>query len=203
MPEEINGMIEVVRLYIKRPPPEEGSYSGSQTAYETDHETIIPRKFYLALGVSKDAEYAEVRKAYTKILLACHPDKTGKVQRSPGDATRMSNAIEAFEQIQRKFRRPKPSYASTGSLDRGSREEERLRREAADATDRIQGGNTGDGSVQLAIENVNIDDLMDFNYEEALAEDEARKCDHQQFMGFQGNMMLGETSVHEKPRREN
>jgi DnaJ family protein A protein 2 len=53
-----------------------GSGGGSRRAGPVDNE-----KLYQVLGVSKDADENEIRKAYKKLALKNHPDKGGDVEK--------------------------------------------------------------------------------------------------------------------------
>ena len=52
------------------------------------------RDYYEVLGVAKNAEAAEIKKAYRKLALQCHPD------RNPGDKEaeeKFKEAAEAYD----------------------------------------------------------------------------------------------------------
>ncbi len=53
-----------------------GGMPGRKTSGPVDNE-----KLYNILGVAKDADEAEIRKAYKKLALKNHPDKGGDVEK--------------------------------------------------------------------------------------------------------------------------
>jgi len=59
------------------------------------------RDYYEVLGVARDANEADIKKAYKKLAVQLHPD------RNPGDATaeeRFKEASEAFEVLKDRCR---------------------------------------------------------------------------------------------------
>ena len=53
------------------------------------------RDYYVVLGVSKQASEGELKKAYRKLAMEHHPDRTG------GDSSMMRNLNRAYTQVKR------------------------------------------------------------------------------------------------------
>jgi len=50
------------------------------------------KNYYQTLGINKTATLAEIKKAYRKLALKCHPDRPGG-----GDEARFKEVVEAYE----------------------------------------------------------------------------------------------------------
>ncbi|KAF1350934.1 DnaJ domain-containing protein, partial [Delphinella strobiligena] len=56
----------------------------------------LPPDPYVGLGVSKDADAAQIKSIYRKLVLKCHPDKVT-------DAAKKAEAADEFHRIQQAY----------------------------------------------------------------------------------------------------
>lgn len=54
--------------------------------------------YYEVLGVSRDATTAEIRKAYRKLALSCHPDKVPEDERADAEI-KFKEISQAYETL--------------------------------------------------------------------------------------------------------
>ncbi|KAJ3010141.1 UNVERIFIED_CONTAM: hypothetical protein HDU68_002306 [Siphonaria sp. JEL0065] len=72
------------------------STGSSGAAMWTDNESAPPQSYYDIIGVPKDANADQIRKAYRKAALKCHPDKKGDDPVAAEEFQRLSKAYEVL-----------------------------------------------------------------------------------------------------------
>ncbi|KAI0434581.1 hypothetical protein F5Y09DRAFT_235533 [Xylaria sp. FL1042] len=95
--------------------------------------TVLPPDPYKILGVPKDAQILEIRAAYRKLVLKCHPDKIQDPALKQEKQIEFQKVQEAYELLNNEVEREKYDRRAEYELVR-ERERERARTSAARAT---------------------------------------------------------------------